>query len=106
MFSTIIVILQQFLFVSFIKTQAFKKQLTTQEENDYIEKYHSGDMSARNKLIEHNLRLVAHIAKKYERLKLNLWKEYEHNRNRYTDLKNEFVEKYTEKAKEEYGNIY
>ncbi|MCI9049420.1 MAG: RNA polymerase sporulation sigma factor SigK [Coprobacillus sp.] len=66
MFSTIIVILQQFLFVSFIKTQAFKKQLTTQEENDYIEKYHSGDMSARNKLIEHNLRLVAHIAKKYE----------------------------------------
>jgi len=46
------------------------------------------------------------IAKKYERLKLNLWKEYEHNRNRYTDLKNEFVEKYTEKAKEEYGNIY
>jgi len=66
MFTTIITLLQQFLFVSFIKTQAFKNQLSPQEENELIERYHNGDQNARNKLIEHNLRLVAHIAKKYE----------------------------------------
>lgn len=66
MFTTLITLLQQFLFVSFIKTQAFKKQLTSQEENDLLEKYFQGDLEARNQLIEHNLRLVAHIAKKYE----------------------------------------
>ena len=68
MFTTLITFLQQFLFVSFIKTQAFKKQLTPQEENDLLEKYFQGDQ-ARNQLIEHNLRLVAHIAKKYESTK-------------------------------------
>jgi len=66
MFTTFITLLQQFLFVSFIKTQAFKKQLSASEENLLIEKYHNGDQDARNKLIEHNLRLVAHIAKKYD----------------------------------------
>ena len=66
MFTTLVTLLQQFLFVSFIKTQAFKKQLTPQEENDLLEKYFQGDQNARNQLIEHNLRLVAHIAKKYE----------------------------------------
>lgn len=69
MFTTLITFLQQFLFVSFIKTQAFKKQLTPQEENDLLEKYFQGDQEARNQLIEHNLRLVAHIAKKYESTK-------------------------------------
>lgn len=66
MFTTLISLLQQFLFVSFIKTQAFKKQLTLQEENALLEKYFEGDKGARNQLIEHNLRLVAHIAKKYD----------------------------------------
>ena len=66
MFTTIIALLQQFLFVSFIKTQAFKPQLTPQQENKLLEKYFQGDQNARNALIEHNLRLVAHIAKKYE----------------------------------------
>ncbi|MEG0366396.1 MAG: RNA polymerase sporulation sigma factor SigK [Coprobacillus sp.] len=66
MFTTLISLLQQFLFVSFIKTQAFKNQLTPQEENALLEKYFQGDKEARNKLIEHNLRLVAHIAKKYD----------------------------------------
>ena len=36
-----------------------------------------------------------------ETLKLSLWKEYEHNRDAYTNAKTEFVRKYTEKAKEE-----
>ncbi|MEG0593169.1 MAG: RNA polymerase sporulation sigma factor SigK [Coprobacillus sp.] len=66
MFTTLISLLQQFLFVSFIKTQAFKNQLTPQEENALLEKYFQGDKDARNQLIEHNLRLVAHIAKKYD----------------------------------------
>lgn len=66
MFTALVSLLQQFLFVSFIKTQAFKKQLSTKEENELLEKYFQGDKQARNELIEHNLRLVAHIAKKYE----------------------------------------
>ncbi len=39
------------------------------------------------------------IAKEYERLKLRLWKEYEHDRDAYTAAKTEFVKKYTEIAK-------
>ena len=55
MFTTLITFLQQFLFVSFIKTQAFKKQLTPQEENDLLEKYFQGDQEARNQLIEQDV---------------------------------------------------
>lgn len=40
------------------------------------------------------------IAKAYENLKLNLWKKYEHDRDRYTAEKTEFVNKYTRLAKE------
>ncbi len=46
------------------------------------------------------------VAKEYEVLKLSLWKKYEHNRDAYTDAKNEFVKEYTIKAKEEYDNCY
>ena len=46
------------------------------------------------------------VAKEYEELKLRLWKKYEHNRDAYTNAKNEFVKKYTEKAKSIYGNRY
>lgn len=44
---------------------SFPKQLSKREEEDLLEKYKNGDEYAKNKLIEHNLRLVAHIAKKY-----------------------------------------
>ena len=44
---------------------AFPRPLSDEEEHKYIEAYREGDQSARNKLIEHNLRLVAHIVKKY-----------------------------------------
>ena len=46
------------------------------------------------------------IAKEYERLKLSLWKQYEHNRDAYTNAKTEFVQKYTEQAKALYKNRY
>ena len=45
-------------------------------------------------------------AKEYERLKLSLWKEYEHNRDAYTNAKTEMVKKYTTQAKKKYGNRY
>ena len=44
---------------------AFPKQLSSEEERKYLYLYAKGDMNARNILIEHNLRLVAHITKKY-----------------------------------------
>lgn len=44
---------------------AFPPPLSAKREADLLEKSRQGDMDARNKLIEHNLRLVAHIVKKY-----------------------------------------
>ncbi len=44
---------------------SFPRPLTLEEENTLIEASQNGDINARNKLIEHNLRLVAHIVKKY-----------------------------------------
>ncbi len=52
--------------VNFLKT--FQKPLTLEEERYYLEKYQEGDLQARNVLIERNLRLVAHIVKKYQGL--------------------------------------
>lgn len=46
-------------------SSSFLKPLSPEEEAMYIQKYQEGDLQAKNKLIEHNLRLVAHIAKKY-----------------------------------------
>ncbi|MBE6831887.1 RNA polymerase sporulation sigma factor SigK [Clostridium sp. KNHs216] len=44
---------------------SFPRPLTAQEERDCLERLKNGDMKAKNELIEHNLRLVAHIIKKY-----------------------------------------
>ena len=44
---------------------AFPKPLSPEEEAEYLKKFAEGDVDAKNILIEHNLRLVAHIAKKY-----------------------------------------
>ncbi|MBR4973898.1 MAG: RNA polymerase sporulation sigma factor SigK [Clostridia bacterium] len=44
---------------------AFPPPLSEKKENELLEKSQNGDENARNKLIEHNLRLVAHIVKKY-----------------------------------------
>lgn len=53
-------------FVSYVKNGAFPKPLSADEERDVLERQAAGDATARNLLIEHNLRLVAHLAKKYE----------------------------------------
>ena len=46
--------------------KTFLKPLTTQEETFYLRKCRQGDKAARDVLIERNLRLVAHIVKKYQ----------------------------------------
>jgi RNA polymerase sporulation-specific sigma factor len=46
-------------------TGSFPKPLTAEEEKKYLQLWQEGDEEARNVLIEHNLRLVAHIVKKY-----------------------------------------
>ncbi|OEH91533.1 RNA polymerase sporulation sigma factor SigK [Bacillus solimangrovi] len=53
-------------FVSYVKNNAFPKPLNEKDEKKYVELMVKGDQNARNKLIEHNLRLVAHIVKKFE----------------------------------------
>lgn len=49
-----------------ISQQAFPNPLSSEEELHYLKLHETGDKRARQKLIEHNLRLVAHIVKKYE----------------------------------------
>ena len=44
---------------------SFPRPLSAAEEKAYLERFAAGDLEARNVLIEHNLRLVAHIVKKY-----------------------------------------
>lgn len=44
---------------------SFPKPLSKKEEQDCLEKIKEGSLVAKNKLIEHNLRLVAHIIKRY-----------------------------------------
>ena len=44
---------------------SFPKPLSREEEEKYLERWGQGDIESRNVLVEHNLRLVAHIIKKY-----------------------------------------
>ncbi|MBQ3005626.1 MAG: RNA polymerase sporulation sigma factor SigK [Clostridia bacterium] len=44
---------------------SFPPALSAEEERVYLQKFRNGDLNAKNKIIEHNLRLVAHIVKKY-----------------------------------------
>ena len=48
----------------------FPEPLTAEEERNYLEQMAKGDDEARNILIERNLRLVAHVAKKYSTAKV------------------------------------
>ena len=54
-----------FLFGYISNNNLFPEPLSKTEEEFYLRRYFEGDKNARDKLIEHNLRLVAHIAKRY-----------------------------------------
>lgn len=53
-------------YVGYIRNNSFAKPLAKEEEARCIERLNQGDEAARAELIEHNLRLVAHIVKKYD----------------------------------------
>lgn len=46
--------------------KTFLSPLTMEQESECLKKMKNGDLEARNELIEHNMRLVAHVAKKYQ----------------------------------------
>lgn len=54
------------IFTTSYSLNVFDEPLSLEEEDYFIKKHLEGDKDARNKLITHNLRLVAHIVKKYE----------------------------------------
>lgn len=54
------------LFNASYSNEVFKDPLSKEEEEECIRKLELGDQEARAKLIEHNLRLVAHLVKKYD----------------------------------------
>ena len=66
-FNLILELFENFtIFQGAYSNSVFPDSLSKEEEEMYIKKFHQGSTEARNKLIEHNLRLVAHIVKKFE----------------------------------------
>lgn len=65
MISAVWLMLSSLLYSLQLQSGSFPKPLTAQEEQHYLELSAKGDLEARNVLIERNLRLVAHIMKKY-----------------------------------------
>lgn len=68
MFSFLSLLCEIFFFVGYVgQNNSFPPPLSKEEEQRYIKLLSDGDNDAREKLIVHNLRLVAHIAKKYQK---------------------------------------
>ena len=65
MLAAVWLMLSSLLYSLQLQTGNFPKPLSAQEERYYLQRCAQGDMEARNILIERNLRLVAHIMKKY-----------------------------------------
>lgn len=65
MIAAVWLILSGLLYSLQLQTGSFPKPLTREEETHYLQLASQGDIEARNVLIERNLRLVAHIMKKY-----------------------------------------
>ena len=68
MLTTAMLLLKSSLFLSLHlagNISSFPKPLSPEEERSCLERCAQGDLEARNTLIEHNMRLVAHIIKKY-----------------------------------------
>lgn len=73
--------------------RVFHLHLRNKNDND--------ELYFRDYLIDHT-----DTAKEYEKLKIKLWEKYEHNRDKYTESKTDFVKKYSEKAKKLYKGRY
>ena len=54
-----------FLMLRIAPGDSFPKPLSKEKESEYLARWQEGDMEARNLLVEHNMRLVSHIIKKY-----------------------------------------
>lgn len=54
-----------FLMLRIAPGESFLKPLSREKEAEYLERWQQGDLEARNILVEHNMRLVTHIIKKY-----------------------------------------
>ena len=65
MIATVWLMLSNLMYALQLQSGSFPKPLTAQEERYYLDLAAKGDQNARNILIERNLRLVAHIMKKY-----------------------------------------
>lgn len=67
MWSTLLGLVSQmfFMVLQVVSTGSFPKPLTARQEREALEQMAAGDTAARQRLIEHNLRLVAHIIKKH-----------------------------------------
>ena len=65
MIAGIYLMLSGVLYALQLSTGSFPKPLSAEEERQYLRRSAEGDLEARNILIERNLRLVAHIMKKY-----------------------------------------
>ena len=65
MLAAVWLMLNSLLYSLQLSTGSFPKPLTAEEERHYLKLSAEGDLEARNILIERNLRLVAHIMKKY-----------------------------------------
>jgi RNA polymerase sporulation-specific sigma factor len=67
LFSAIALFIKELtLLVSYVKNNAFPQPLTEKEEARHLKLFAEGNAHSRNTLIEHNLRLVAHIVKKFD----------------------------------------
>ena len=66
LFNIIDLIRSFFMFTGSYSNNVFYDPLSSEDEEKYIKLLQMGDKDARNKLIEHNLRLVAHIVKKFD----------------------------------------
>ncbi|MET3208968.1 UNVERIFIED_CONTAM: RNA polymerase sporulation-specific sigma factor [Paenibacillus sp. PvR008] len=67
LFSAIALFIKELtLLVSYVKNNAFPQPLTEKEEARHLKLFAEGNAQSRNTLIEHNLRLVAHIVKKFD----------------------------------------
>ncbi len=65
LFAAIAMFIKQLsLLVSYVKNNAFPQPLQEEEEAKHLKLFAEGNQHSRNLLIEHNLRLVAHIVKK------------------------------------------